>query len=38
MSDPMEGLGVHPRSRPLFGLRVVQRVNALEGLSTQPKS
>jgi len=38
MSDPKDGLGVHPRSRLLFGLHIMQRVNALEGLSKQPKS
>lgn len=31
MSDPRDGLGVHPRSKPGFGLCVLQGVNALEG-------
>lgn len=34
VSDPREGLGVHPRSRPLFGLHIVQRVNTPAGLYT----
>lgn len=31
MSDPRDGLGLHPSSGPGFGLRVLQGVSALEG-------